>query len=52
MWGPKGIFQIGVLFSKRALATEEGVACLQWKASVQWENIETMTKTYFIYDMV
>lgn len=30
----RGISQIGVLFFQRALATEEGVACLQWKASV------------------
>ena len=33
-------------FSKRTLATEETVASLQMKASVQCENIQTITKTY------
>ena len=35
-----------LIFSKKTLATEEAVACLHWKASVQCENILTMTKTY------
>ena len=35
-----------ILFSKRTLTSEEAVACLQEKASVQCENIQTMTKTY------
>lgn len=34
------------LFQK-TLATEEAVACLKRKTSVQWKNTQTMIKTYF-----
>ena len=36
---------------KRTLATEKAVACLQGKASVQCEDIQTMTKHIYIHEM-
>ena len=46
LWSLRGVPQVGIIFSKRTLATEEAVACLQGKASVQCENIQTNIFTY------
>ena len=45
-WSLRGVPQMGIMFSKRTLATEEAVTCLQGKVSVWCENIPTMTKTH------
>ena len=45
-WSLKGVPWIGIIFSKRILAAEEAVTCLQGKVSVQCENIPTVTKTH------
>ena len=46
LWSLRGVPQVGV---QRTLATEEAVACLQRKASVQCENIHSMTKNISIH---
>lgn len=42
----EGAPQVGTVLSSRILAREEAVACLPGRASVQWENMQTTTKTY------
>lgn len=46
LWHSRRDPQVGVIFSKKALATEEMVACLKGKAEVQCENLWTVPKTY------
>lgn len=41
----RGVLQAGIIFSKKTLAIEEAVACLQGKASVQLRTHPAMTKT-------
>ena len=42
-WSLKGVPWIGIIFSKRILAAEEAVTCLQGKVSVQCANLPTVT---------
>ena len=39
----RGIHQVGMTLSRKTLATEELVAYLQGKASIQYEKIQTIT---------
>ena len=39
----RGIHRVGVTFSRKTLVTEELVAYLQGKASIQYEKIQTIT---------
>lgn len=49
LWISRKVPQVGIISSNRISATEKAVACLSGKASVQWGNIQTMTKTYEIH---
>ena len=46
LWSSRRGPHVEIIFSKRTLAIEQIVPCLQGKASVQCENIQIMTKAY------
>ena len=46
LWSLRKVSQVGIIFSKRALSREEAVVYQQGKASIQYENIQTMTERY------